>query len=304
MITWLRRSAWIALLSLLAVTPALAQRIGGHDPFLSAPCPGVPLNCIQSSPIPPLAVNGVQRVYVVWYYDTGPSAGTYAQGCGTAWYVNHPTPIGPGPFATFVTARHVLEGNDAGGHYSAVSVQLEFFYVPLANRICGNVNANECHIFPSDCSQPVIRQAPCWDWDDQCDLGRIFLAPPDVPASANPLALGFDPAVGMTCWIPQHPQGRCMEWAQALVVQTPPGCTFLHQISTQGGSSGAPVLYQDLVVGVHVAASVDAANNPTCPNLAVYESSLAAFLAKPPVVNCNPTGIEKKSWGNLKTIYR
>jgi len=301
---WLRRFLrclpTLAILALLA-PPASAQRILNDNP--SAACPGQPLKCIQGAPFPNRARNGVQRVYAVYYYDSGPMAGQYAAGCGTAWQLNQPT----NGNNTFITARHVLEGNDAGGHYSAVSVQLEFFYVPAAGRTCGVLTSDECHQFASDCSTPTVRQAPCWDWDQTCDLGRILLQPFNVPAGADWFGLAFaDPAVGTQAWIPQHPQGRCMEWDEGIVTAAPAGCEFSHQISTQGGSSGAPVLTVSggpQVLGVHVAASVQG-GVPSCPNQAVYQSRLQAFLATPFSPGCDPTRTAPKNWGNLKTLYR
>jgi hypothetical protein len=298
---WLLRLFAPASLILLLTAPAFAQTIV-DDPQPSAPCPGQNLKCIQGSPHPNRARNGVQRVYAVYYYDSGPMAGQYAAGCGTAWQLNQST----NGFNTFITARHVLEGNDAGGHYSAVSVQLEFFYVPRPGRVCGVLANNECHDFATDCETPQVRQAPCWDWDQSCDLARILLQPFNVPAGADWFGLfGADPAVGTQVWIPQHPQGRCMEWDEGNVVAAPGGCEFQHQVSTQGGSSGAPVLSGagPWVVGVHVAASVQG-GLAVCPNSAVYQSRLQAFLAKPFVAGCDPTRTAPKSWGTLKTLYR
>lgn len=297
---WLLRVlVFPAILALAA--PAFAQTI--RDPAPSAACPGQPLKCIQGAPFPMRAQNGVQRVYAVYYYDSGPMAGQYAAGCGTAFQVNQFT----GDFRTFVTARHVLEGNDAGGHYSAVSVQLEFFYVPKGGRVCGVLTDNECHDFKDDCQQPVVRQAPCWDWDQTCDLGRILLQPFNVPGAASWFGLaGSDPAVGTQAWIPQHPQGRCMEWDEGIVVTADAGCEFQHQISTQGGSSGAPVLTMSggpQVLGVHVSASVQG-GVPACPNQAVYKSQLQAFLNTGFTAGCDPTKAAPKSWGVLKTMYR
>jgi hypothetical protein len=165
---------------------------------------------------------------------------------------------------------------------------------------------NECHIFAADCENPVIRVSPCWDWDVDCDLGRILLRVGDVPAGASwfPLA-GFDPPAGMRAWIPSHPQGRCMEWDEGSIVNAPAGCQFEHQISTQGGSSGAPVLEDGAprVLGVHVAASL-VGGVAQCPNKAVYQSRLQLFLNRPFTGICDPTPAKPSSWGRLKTLYR
>jgi hypothetical protein len=309
---WLRRSVWVALLSLAAVTPALAQRIGGYDPSSGTPCTGQPLKCIGSPAAPDTnaAINGVQRVYAQYICDSGPHVGAKMAGCGTAWYVNRPTIVGNVQYATFVTAKHVLDffdtPNNPTDHYTATFVQLEFFYKPLPTRACGVLANNECHLFAADCTTPTIVSAPCWDWDNTCDLGRIFIAPANVPAGAAPLALaGFDAAAGTVCWIPQHPMGRCLEWDSGLIINNPAGCNFSHQISTQGGSSGAPVLYTgNLVVGVHVAGTLAAACDANNPNTAVYQSQLNRFLGAPVASNCLPTETHRRSWGQLKTIFR
>ena len=300
---WMYRSICsIALVASLA-SPAFAQlTTHGYDAPPSAPCAGHPLQCINTQASAGLAINGVVRVYAVYLYDSGPGAGTNAAGCGTGFFIPNQYSFGPQLMNTFVTARHVLEGNDANGHYRAIQVQLEFFYVPLG-RACGVLANNECHIFPGDCSTPTILNAPCWDWDTQCDIGRIFLSVGSTPAAAGAIPLGANPVVGQVCWIPQHPQGRCMEWDEGPVTTAPAGCDFQYTISTQGGSSGAPVIYQDRVVGVHNSANVDGLGNPICPNNAAYVSQLVRFLGVAPTI-CQPTSMIRTSWGHLKTIFR
>jgi hypothetical protein len=303
---WLLRTLGIASLLVAVACSAQAQiRIRGFDPPPSAPCLNQPLKCIQTSPNPGLATGAVVRIYAVYRYDSGPGAGTLAAGCGTGWMVPGQYYVAGQPVNAWATARHVLEGTDVNGHYAAISVQLEFFYIPIAGRACGDTASNECHIFAAECTTPIIRDAACWDWDTQCDLGRVFLTLQNTPAGTMPIPLGPNPILGENLWIPQHPQGRCMEWDGGPVVAVPPGCEFSYTISTQGGSSGAPVLNdQGQAVGVHTSANVDAANNPVCPNNGVYVGQLIRFLSSPVTPNCAPTNVDKTTWGRLKVIFR
>ncbi len=283
----------LAAVFALVVLPrlAMAQEDG-------APCAGHVLKCVQTAPNFPLARDGVVRVFARYRYDSGQTAA----GCGTGWYIANRYTLNNVVHGTIITNRHVLEGVDNVGHYVTTSVQVEFFYIPLPNRACGVEADNECHIFPGLCSNPTIIAGPCWDWDLSCDLGRIFIPVGNIPANAAPLTLGANPVVGQAAWIPQHPQARCMEWDDGIVAAVPAGCDFTYDISTQGGSSGSPVLDEaNQVVGVHRAAS---GIPGVCPNIAVKVSELVRFLGVAPAPNCQVVPVEPASWGRLKFIYR
>jgi hypothetical protein len=90
--------------------------------------------------------------------------------------------------------------------------------------------------------------------------GAIYGVLPYVP---------YDPIYD-DIYIVQHPDARCKEIDHFHATDDLTACTFSHDVDTEGGSSGSPVLLEDahLVIGVHVSSSPGIA----CPNLATRMS--------------------------------
>jgi len=260
------------------------------------PCDGVPLNCIDSinpsAPDANKARNAVVRLLGTGRYTDTNEAFSY---CGTGFLVPNTYTINGQTCSTIVTAGHVLAGVSSGRPYVAVGIKAEFFYTPKPARVCGTLGSDECWAHPNTCATPVAVTASCWEKDPRgYDLGRIFVPTGLVPAGAAPLTLAGAIAVSMPVWIPGHPLGRCMEWSQHAIGNLY-GSTFTYNVSTEGGSSGSPVLLKDFgntVAGVHVGTY---AGN-VCPNEAVNVNTLSQFLALAPPQKCIPTMSE---WGLL-----
>jgi hypothetical protein len=295
-------------------SPAAAQDIEG------VPCPGQPLKCLDlSAPDFQIPVQGVVRMRFTANY-TDAAGGSFTT-CCTAWHTDSTYVINGVTYCALVTARHCLFDTLTPGDrpYRTVAASIDMFYYPLRSS-CGAALGTECppngNAPVDSCATPVTLDVPCWDWDNTCDVGRLLIPCSSKPANVTNLKLcANDAATGDSVWIPQHPRGRCMEWDKGRVTANPGGCYVVYTVSTEGGSSGSPVLRlppagtpgttQNMcVVAVHT-------GTPTgnCPNHGVDASQIMRFMSVHPTQNANlrcppATSTEATSWGKVKGLFQ
>jgi len=181
---------------------------------------------------------------------------------------------GNGKKNRILTNAHLLEweGDAAfcpGGRTKATEVVAEFGYLHSGDPCTPT----------SPCTGPTrIAKMTCSKLHANCDVAVIGLGE-ELTAIAEPplqIAQGDEPTAAEALYIPQHPQGRCQEFALGNIVRyLDPTCGVEYNISTEHGSSGASIIRKSdgKIVGVHGGSQTLA-----CPNLATRLAALQSIV--------------------------